>query len=136
MGDDGDTASMTVVLHSPVACLGGRRGIKGSGGREEEMRVDIKKDNLYENEREACALDVSNTAAGSPSTNTETCSPNIDVTSTFISECLLVTTARFTAEPKRPYRSFRLLRLISLSVFQSTFLIHRCSAAAISLSSS
>jgi hypothetical protein len=76
-GDDSDT---------PVACLGGRRGIKSSRGREEEMRVDIKKDNLYENEREACALDVSNTAAGSPSTNTETCSPNIDVTSTFVSE--------------------------------------------------
>ena len=85
-GDDGDTVGMAVVFHSPVACLGGRRGIKSSRGREEEMRVDIKKDNLYENEREACALDVSNTAAGSPSTNTETCSPNIDVTSTFISE--------------------------------------------------
>jgi hypothetical protein len=94
-GDDGDTASMTVALHSPVAYLGGRRGIKSSRGREEEMRVDIKKDNLCENEREACALDVSNTVAGSPSTNTETCSPNIDVAPTSISEYLLVTTARF-----------------------------------------
>jgi hypothetical protein len=70
------------------------------------MRVDIKKDTLYENEREACALDVSNTAAGSPSTNTETCSPNIDVTSTFISEYLLVSIAHLTAEPTHPYRSF------------------------------
>jgi hypothetical protein len=71
-----------------------------------------------------------------PSANTETCSPNIDVAPTSIIEYLLVTTARFTAEPKRPYRSFRLLRLISLSIFQSTFRIHKCSAAAISFSSS